>query len=478
MPIKNVKYITSSLLGIFLASSPTYGYETSRIIDDFQIITSTMLENETFQLPEEAIFYYELTIQEEELAAQEEALNDETGEEINLGTEEELQGESGHEFETESDTESNHQDPNVPLEEEFFSTASPDYIEEEPVTPQIPPQDAESAVENEDSEIPEKEHLEETDWESPFVADTFEEWVSSFGDVSVTDWYATYIYYVTENDMISGHDGNFYPGGNCTRGVIAHALATLSGTYLDYNQESQFTDSIDSPYQNGIDWCVENGIMSGFSDTVFGIDDPMTREELAVALLAFSKYQNVYFNPTETRFSYSDISHISKSAYPAMVWAVENSLLSGSQQLLAPQAFVSRAELSTILHKYTYSQKDTYYNRDAIANFALSMLGYPYAYGGSSPLGFECIGFAYYVYLAFGLEIPSTIRAAYSAGSEVSMSEIQPGDLFFFGSYSHAAIYLGADKFIHANTTSMNVTIWNFSNSYFKSSFLAARRYF
>jgi cell wall-associated NlpC family hydrolase len=83
-------------------------------------------------------------------------------------------------------------------------------------------------------------------------------------------------------------------------------------------------------------------------------------------------------------------------------------------------------------------------------------LGVPYLYGGASPAGFDCSGLAMYCYAQAGIAIPRTATAQQKASTPVSLSDLQPGDLVFFGdadaSY-HVGIYVGDGTMIHAPHT-------------------------
>ncbi len=85
---------------------------------------------------------------------------------------------------------------------------------------------------------------------------------------------------------------------------------------------------------------------------------------------------------------------------------------------------------------------------------AMQYLGVPYVWGGASPSGFDCSGLVMYVYAQLGISLPHGATAQYAAGTPIDYSELQPGDLVFFGSgggyMSHVGIYIGGGSMIHA----------------------------
>jgi cell wall-associated NlpC family hydrolase len=88
----------------------------------------------------------------------------------------------------------------------------------------------------------------------------------------------------------------------------------------------------------------------------------------------------------------------------------------------------------------------------AIVNEAFKYLGTPYVWGGTTPSGFDCSGFTQYVYRACGKSIGRDTYAQASGGTEISASQLQPGDLVFPHS-GHVEIYIGNGQVIHAPHT-------------------------
>ena len=114
-----------------------------------------------------------------------------------------------------------------------------------------------------------------------------------------------------------------------------------------------------------------------------------------------------------------------------------------------------------------------------IATYAQGFVGCPYVYGGTTPSGFDCSGFVQYVYRHFGITINRTATAQLANGYRVDRSEMQPGDLVFFGygnTASHVGIYIGDGKFVHAQNSNTGVVITDLSVSYYDNRFLCARR--
>ncbi|MDQ0269216.1 C40 family peptidase [Cytobacillus purgationiresistens] len=107
-------------------------------------------------------------------------------------------------------------------------------------------------------------------------------------------------------------------------------------------------------------------------------------------------------------------------------------------------------------------------------------LGTPYAWGGTTPAGFDCSGFIYYVLNQSGTKIGRLSTEGYYSRT-FYVDSPQPGDLVFFeGTYksgiSHLGFYLGNNEFIHASSNGVEIT--NLNNSYWKKHFDGFKRFY
>jgi cell wall-associated NlpC family hydrolase len=110
---------------------------------------------------------------------------------------------------------------------------------------------------------------------------------------------------------------------------------------------------------------------------------------------------------------------------------------------------------------------------------AKQYVGVPYVWGGSTPSGFDCSGFIYYLFSTHGASVPRLSSTAYAKiGWPVDSSHLKPGDLVFFGpngTIDHVGFYLGNRRFISA-TSSKGVWIYSLDNPYWASQYEGARR--
>lgn len=110
----------------------------------------------------------------------------------------------------------------------------------------------------------------------------------------------------------------------------------------------------------------------------------------------------------------------------------------------------------------------------AVIALAKEQLGKPYVWGGKGPDGFDCSGLMHYVFAnALGMEIGGWTVPQESAGTQLSVSQAQPGDLLFWGGRGatyHVALYLGNNQYLDAPVPGQSVEITSISQ-YFMPSF-------
>jgi cell wall-associated NlpC family hydrolase len=118
---------------------------------------------------------------------------------------------------------------------------------------------------------------------------------------------------------------------------------------------------------------------------------------------------------------------------------------------------------------------------DRLVSRAMTYLGTPYRYGGTSPkTGFDCSGFVYYLYGAvFGQKIPRMPHDMVREGTPVARSDLKRGDLVLFGhrgTFTHIGIYAGNDQFVHATQRGSPVMVTHLDSDYFRQRYITAVR--
>lgn len=183
-----------------------------------------------------------------------------------------------------------------------------------------------------------------------------------FTDVADTAWYADAVQYVYENGLMTGvSESEFAPDGTATRGQIVTILWRLAGSPV-VNYAMRYADMDEGAwYGEAVRWAASTGVVTGYSESSFGPNDAITREQLAAILYRYVKTQGQGFTGMwYFPLRYDDAVSISSWADEAMHWCVMKGLLNGtSETALSPQLTATRAQLAAILQRFCELPKDT-----------------------------------------------------------------------------------------------------------------------
>ena len=181
---------------------------------------------------------------------------------------------------------------------------------------------------------------------------------AGFSDVEAGDWYAGAAVYCRDNGLMDGTGGNtFSPDTPMTRGMLVTVLYRLAGS-PSLEQENlgyPFADVPgDSWYADGTYWARLNGVVSGYSESAFGPDDPLTREQLATILWRYAGSPAVGGGA-----SFADESAIASWAASAVDWAQESGYISGvGGNRFDPDGTATRAQVAVILMRYDQAETE------------------------------------------------------------------------------------------------------------------------
>lgn len=117
---------------------------------------------------------------------------------------------------------------------------------------------------------------------------------------------------------------------------------------------------------------------------------------------------------------------------------------------------------------------------EKIVELAYKQIGKPYSWGSTGPNSFDCSGLTSYVYKnSVNIKLPRTSKEQSKYGQTVSKSELQSGDLVFFGSgktVSHVGIYIGDSKMIHSPSPGQTVRVEKINSTYYSNRLITAKR--
>ena len=177
----------------------------------------------------------------------------------------------------------------------------------------------------------------------------------SYNDVKAGDWYANAVNYVTLTGLMNGTGDGFSPNLAINRGMMVTVLYRMAGS-PEVTAENPFTDvPADTWYTDAVIWASENGITAGTSETTFSPTNSLTREQLATFFYRFADFENP--DPIEITgdlTGFTDADQVASYATDAMKWAIGEGLISGTTETtLSPKATATRAQVATILMRYT-----------------------------------------------------------------------------------------------------------------------------
>ena len=116
----------------------------------------------------------------------------------------------------------------------------------------------------------------------------------------------------------------------------------------------------------------------------------------------------------------------------------------------AARAAALRASRSRAVDLPTYNGPASGRAGEAVRE-AYRQLGKPYSWGASGPNAFDCSGLTMWAWGHAGVSLPHSSQAQYNSGRHVSRSDLQPGDLVFYGSpIHHVGIFIGGSNMISA----------------------------
>ncbi len=120
--------------------------------------------------------------------------------------------------------------------------------------------------------------------------------------------------------------------------------------------------------------------------------------------------------------------------------------------------------------------------RRQIVDYAATLLGCKYVYGGTTPSGFDCSGYVRYVFKHFGVNLTRTSYNQYAESVHISKSDLNVGDLVFFSQsrgsskVGHVGIYVGGGQFIHAAAPGKGVRYDSLNSEYYSSHYVGSGR--
>lgn len=178
--------------------------------------------------------------------------------------------------------------------------------------------------------------------------------VSYFSDIESGAWYEPAAHYVVEQQIMAATTSTtFSPHLPVSRGIATTIITNAEKADMG-NYPNAFADATNQWYRDSVNWCAQNNLLLGYTEEIYGGNDPISREEFALILYQYAIYagKSTVNNSTITLASYPDQSIISSYARTALAWAINERLLFANNGNLEPDAAATRADVAVAIMKF------------------------------------------------------------------------------------------------------------------------------
>ncbi len=179
---------------------------------------------------------------------------------------------------------------------------------------------------------------------------------AEMADLDLEAWYHDGVHFCVENGLMKGYSGNeFAPHELLTRAQIAQILFNCENE-PNVDVEEIFNDvALAAWYAEAVTWANDAGVVLGYGDGNFGPEDPITREQMVAVLYRYCQLKGYDVSSGEDvdLSKYTDADQISSWAVSAMKWAYAEGIISGvGNGKLDPGGSATRAQAATMLMRF------------------------------------------------------------------------------------------------------------------------------
>ncbi|MCI6553451.1 MAG: beta-N-acetylglucosaminidase domain-containing protein [Lachnospiraceae bacterium] len=185
-------------------------------------------------------------------------------------------------------------------------------------------------------------------------------WIFTDVNVNAGNWKYESVKYVYNNDIMGAITGttNFQPDRPLSRSMFATVLYRMAGE-PKVAFENKFTDvAAGKWYSDAIIWAYKNKIVAGYTDGSFGINDNITREQIAKMLFEYAKVSKYDISERNDLGSFTDEASVSGWAVEYMQWATAVKMITGKPNddqktyRMDPKGDATRAECAAMLTRF------------------------------------------------------------------------------------------------------------------------------
>jgi len=184
--------------------------------------------------------------------------------------------------------------------------------------------------------------------------------INPYTDVAETDAYYDAVLYLYKNEIMNGMDtelGLFSPDTELSRAMLVTILWRMNGSPV-VNYLMQFEDvPADTWYTEAVRWASSTRLVNGYSDTSFGPEDILTREQLCTILYRYVQSKGEGFMGVWMyQMSHSDMAEVSDWAFEAMAWMHMNNIYTGENNMLLPKAYAPRSLVAMMVYGMIHAE--------------------------------------------------------------------------------------------------------------------------
>ena len=177
----------------------------------------------------------------------------------------------------------------------------------------------------------------------------------SFTDMT-DHWAKSYVDDVVAKGLFNGiSDTAFDPEGSMTRGMFVTVLSRIAGVEVDDSKATAFADvATNTWYSGAVAWAVEKGITNGIDEVTFGVNDPVTREQMATFIVRYCAAMNITLPETVEAQEFTDADKIGDYAKEAVATCQLAGIFNGSETgAFNPQSSATRAECAAVFSRFS-----------------------------------------------------------------------------------------------------------------------------
>ena len=179
--------------------------------------------------------------------------------------------------------------------------------------------------------------------------------VHPFTDITKDHPYYNDIVGIYQKGLMNGTEPNtFSPDTTLSRAMLVTMLWRMEGQPI-VNYAMQFSDVVEEDwYAEAIRWAAAEELVLGYDDGTFGVNNPITLEQMALILYRYEQYKGGGFTGMWMfRLDYEDIADISEWAYEAVCYMVMHDVYcTPTETALQPQKSATRAEAAAFLNRF------------------------------------------------------------------------------------------------------------------------------